>query len=352
NASSFFKLLPGLLAKTTSGPPGTDQNAARENPFKTPNITSKLAPIVSQYNPNACNIKESVLQWRRNVANLPYSESCQCIQELISGCYPSDTKRYLEQVIVQFMEEEPVVGVELVIGSIADHMFKSQIVYSLTASPFYAIRNMFMPVGTPEAMSSQKHHSHSGDDAKGLAQPKGEPVFNAVVGGKVRQHAHPRHSAILEQLHQEHQVPTTAERSATPDRFAQAGNGASGASISDEDEETVRAPTACHRILLLLTDLCYGNKFKETPIHMWLTDNLDNAPQPVLRRFFDAMLDNAAPNFSSDLPLEPDWPKKVSATISLWISDQRLIARPFVHMACSGVMRHVLENNGEHWAER
>ncbi|KAJ2382852.1 hypothetical protein GGI23_007278, partial [Coemansia sp. RSA 2559] len=85
---------------------------------------------------------------------------------------------------------------------------------------------------------------------------------------------------------------------------------------------------------------------------MWLTDNLDNAPQPVLRRFFDAMLDNAAPNFSSDLPLEPDWPKKVSATISLWISDQRLIARPFVHMACSGVMRHVLENNGEHWAER
>ncbi|KAJ1771495.1 hypothetical protein LPJ74_002315 [Coemansia sp. RSA 1843] len=352
SAPSFFKLLPSLLTKASDGPLSPNQNAARTNPFKMPNIMLKPAPIESQYNPNACNIKEAVLQWRRNVTNIPFSESRKHIQELISECYPSNSKHYLEQVIVQFMEDEPIIGVELVIGSIANHMFKNQIVYSRRASPFYAIRNMFMPAGPPEAMSPPPKNAHTDDATHGVAQPKGEPVFNAVVGGKVRQHSHPRHSAILQQIQQHQQVPTTAERVATSDRASQAGKSALSYVADDEDQETVHAPTACHRILLLLTDLCYGNSFKETPIHMWLTDNLDNAPERVLRQYFDRLLNMEAPNFSNDLPLEPDWPKKVSATISLWTSDQRLVVRPFTHAAGLSVMRHVLENNGEHWSER
>ncbi|KAJ2558248.1 hypothetical protein EV175_000884 [Coemansia sp. RSA 1933] len=347
SAPSFFQLLPGLLTETPGSLLSPGQTAARINPFRTPNIASKIAPIESQYNPNACNIKEAVHQWRRNVAVLPYSESCKHIQELISECYPSKWKHYLEQVIVQFMEEEPIVGVELVIGSIADHMFKSQIVYSPVVSPFNAIRNMFMPIGPTEAMAS----ASNGGDSKSLVQPKGEPVFNAVVGGKVRQQTHQRHGAIPEQ--QKHQqVPTTAERSATPVRSAQPSMANLSPYADDETQETVHAPIACQRILLLLTDLCYSKSFKSTPIHMWLTDSLDNAPQVVLRRYSAVLLDDEAPNFSKDLPLEPDWPKKVLATVSLWTSDQRLVVRPFVHTVCFNVMRQVLENNGEQWAER
>ncbi|KAJ2517513.1 hypothetical protein GGI11_003131 [Coemansia sp. RSA 2049] len=358
-APNLFSMLPRLLTGDSSGQKKSGQGADRGNPFKVPYITLKPAPIESQHNPNACNIKAAVLQWRRNIASLPFSESRKHIQELVSECYPSNSKHYLEQVIVRFMEEEPVVGVELVIGSIADHMFKKQIVYTRRASPFYAIRNMFTPVGPPEAALSDKH-ALSEENAKRLAQPKGEPVFNAVVGGKVRQHTYLRHGAIL----QNQQTPSTTERARTSDRLIQSeigsGPGPSspmskrslGYDIDDEHQETVQSPTTCHRILLLLTDLCYGNSLRDTPIHMWLTDNMDIAPQQVLKKYFGFLLKMEAPNFSEDLPLEPDWPKKVAATMSLWTTDSRLVVRPFVHMAAASIMQHVLEDNGEQWSER
>ncbi|KAJ2659568.1 hypothetical protein IWW48_003407 [Coemansia sp. RSA 1200] len=359
SAPNLFSVLPRLLTGDSRGQKKSSQSADRVNPFKVPYITLKPAPIESQHNPNACNIKTAVLQWRRNIASLPFSESRKHIQELVSECYPSNSKHYLEQVIVRFMEEEPVVGVELVIGSIADHMFKKQVVYSRRASPFYAIRNMFTPVGPPEASLSHKH-AQAEQNAKRLAQPKGEPVFNAVVGGKVRQHTYLRHGAIL----QHQQVPSTTERARTSDRFIQSETGSNpgpsslvskrslGCDIDDEHQETVQSPTTCHRILLLLTDLCYGNSLRDTPIHMWLTDNMDIAPQQVLRKYFGFLLKMEAPNFSEDLPLEPDWPKKVAATMSLWTTDSRLVVRPFVHMAGASILQHVLEDNGEQWSER
>ncbi|KAJ2516670.1 hypothetical protein H4217_004440 [Coemansia sp. RSA 1939] len=359
SAPNLFSMLPRLLTGDSSGQKKSGQSADCGNPFKVPYITLKPAPIESQHNPNACNIKAAVLQWRRNIASLPFSESRKHIQELVSECYPSNSKHYLEQVIVRFMEEEPVVGVELVIGSIADHMFKKQIVYTRRASPFYAIRNMFTPVGPPEAALSDKH-ALSEENAKRLAQPKGEPVFNAVVGGKVRQHTYLRHGAIL----QNQQAPSTTERARISDRLIQSEIGSGlgpsspmskrslGYDIDDEHQETVQSPTTCHRILLLLTDLCYGNSLRDTPIHMWLTDNMDIAPQQVLKKYFGFLLKMEAPNFSEDLPLEPDWPKKVAATMSLWTTDSRLVVRPFVHMAAASIMQHVLEDNGEQWSER
>ncbi|KAJ1990465.1 hypothetical protein GGI26_004666 [Coemansia sp. RSA 1358] len=357
NAPSLFTLLPNLL----SGMPGTTDSQELQplaNPFEVPNITSKLAPIESQFNPNACDVKAAVRQWQRNVANLPFSQSRKHIQELIAECYPSSFKHYLENVILQFMEVEPVIGVELVIGSIADHMFKNQIVYSRKASPFYAIRNMFAPISAPPStMSLSAKHESADIYIKKPAMPKSEPVFNAVVGGKVRQYAHARNSAIAQQ-----QVPTTAERGSPVDDLAKVQSGLYGTTranknssmpgTSNEGLETVQAPTACHRILLLLTALRYGNSFRDTPIHIWLTDCLDLAPQRVLERYFDTLLEKDAPNFGNDLPLEPNWPRKVFASMSLWAKDQSLITRPLVHIAGASVMKHVLENCGEQWSDR
>ncbi|KAJ2764704.1 hypothetical protein IWQ56_004387, partial [Coemansia nantahalensis] len=324
------------------------------NPFAVPHILTRLPPIETATNSNACDIDSAVRQWRRCVASLPFAESRKHIQALVSSCYLSNSKHYLEAVIVRFMEAEPAVGVELVVGSIADHMWKSQIVYARRASPFYAIRDMFAAVSPPRHGASAAADAGAPTDnrrvddlAARLARSHKEPVFNAVVGGKVR----PRSQAV--DGSGSGQVLTTAEQEsavaaavATP--HAAAPHRASGG----ETEPTVRCPAACLRILLLLTDLCYGNSLRETPIHMWLTDCLSSAPASLQSEYFERAIGQPAPNFSHSLPLEPDWHKKVKGTVSLWANDRRMETRPLVRAACAGVMRHVLSDGARSWKDR
>ncbi|KAJ2822298.1 hypothetical protein IWW50_004271 [Coemansia erecta] len=331
NAPDMFTMLPRLLLLPQPATANSDRSD--ENPFMAPNILAKLPPIESQTNPNACGVDAAVRQWRRAVAQQGFAHAGRCIQELVARCYPSSAKHYLDAVIVRFMEAEPVAGVELVVGSVAAYMWKSQLVYSRRAGPFYAVRGMFAGVGSPRAESSVA--SGADDRALRLAHSHAKPVFNAVVGGRVR--AGSRGGGLPA-------VPTATERE---DEGALAWDNGDG---DGEDVETVRSPVACLRILLLLTGLRYGNSMRDTPINMWLTDCLDLAPAPLLRQYFEHAVSAGMPVFSPELPVEPDWALKIRAVVALWAGDRRLRARPLVAAACAAVMRHVLR--GEGWAER
>ncbi|KAJ2686718.1 hypothetical protein H4R19_006690, partial [Coemansia spiralis] len=229
SAPDMFTLLPRLLDE-----PEAPGSANAENPFAVPSIVARLPPIETATNSNACDIGNAVRQWRRCAASLPFAESRKHIQALVSSCYLSNSKHYLEAVIVRFMEAEPVVGVELVIGSIADHMWKSQIVYARRASPFYAIRDMFASVGPQKHGASAAsgagppaHGRRVDDMAARLAQSHKEPVFNAVVGGKVRPRGQAADSAgdsqPLTTSEQESAVAATAATAAASDRTGSSG---------------------------------------------------------------------------------------------------------------------------------
>ncbi|KAJ1808769.1 hypothetical protein LPJ56_004642, partial [Coemansia sp. RSA 2599] len=325
----------------------------------------------SQYNSNACDISAAVNLWRRNVTRLPYSSSRMYIQNLISECYPSNFKHYLEQVIVRFMEAEPLVGVDMVIGSMADHMWKNQIVYSRRASPFYAIRGMFSLIRSSKGQSASSSsataapaglaaasgtlpaaESDPNSTARELAKSRTGPVFNAVVGGKVRPQATGSQTTSAA-LHQ--QIPTTAEqtRAASASLGHRSVGAADAAAVSDTKEnEVVYSPVACLRILLLLAALRYGNSMSETPIYIWLTDCIDHAPVSVMQPFFEALLSQAPPKFSSDLPVEPDWGKKGFAYLSMWANDTQLRSRRMSFAMASAVLCNVLRDGGEQWISR
>ncbi|KAJ2308013.1 hypothetical protein IWW55_000677 [Coemansia sp. RSA 2706] len=293
NTADMLALMPRLLLRADA-----DADAV-QNPFLTANILTKLPPIESQTHPNACNIEQAVRQWRRVVTQQAFAQSGKCVQELVARCYPSNVKHYLDAVLIRFMEAEPVVGVELVIGSIADFMWKSQIVYSRRAGPFYAVRNMFI-TASGSARADSLNSARADSTSSGRGGPRG------------------------------------------------------GADDVEPDaDETVRCPTACLRILLLLTALRYGNSMRDTPIHMWLTDCLDAAPVSLLRAYFDHAIGRPAPSFSPALPVEPDWPRKVKAAISLWMGDRRLRSRPLAATACVTVIRSVLQSDEwtSQWAE-
>ncbi|KAJ2725399.1 hypothetical protein GGI07_001278 [Coemansia sp. Benny D115] len=319
NASDFFP----QLAKTLLSPQSVVNGRLKptENPFKTPNILSKLPPIESQHNANACDVAATVRLWMRNISQLSYSESRAHIQQLISECYPSNFKHYLDQVVIRFMEEEPQAGVDLVIGSIAEHLWKKKVVYSRQLSPLYAIREMFLPYNPPKP-------PNPGASAERIDIPAttpSKPVFNAVVGGKVRQNA----SGVAS-------VPSTPTS-----RNARAGG-----------PMNVRNPEACLRIALLLTTLRYGNSMSDTPIHIWLTDCLDHAPALLLRSYFGSLFKDKQPSFAPDLPVETEWAKKVRAFISLWVGDVCLHGRSMMMNAGTAVLEYALEESGIHWDKR
>ncbi|KAJ2545678.1 hypothetical protein GGF49_000187 [Coemansia sp. RSA 1853] len=286
-AGDMLPLLPRLLGAST--------NTA--NAFMAPNVLAKLPPIETQG--SACDISSVVRQWRRAAAQSGFAQSGASVQELVARCYPSNARHYLDAVVVQFMEAEPAVGVELVVGSVADYMWKNQIVYSRRAAPFYAIRAMFVAAGSTRSES--------------LNTMRAESLANTT------------------------RAESTVEAEEQDDA---------------ESDETVRSPVACLRILQLLTALRYGNSMRDTPIHMWLTDCLDAAPTSVQREYFERAMAGPPPAFSAELPVEPDWPRKVRAAMALWANDRRLRARPLVASAALAMLRHVLDNNGSEWAER
>ncbi|KAJ2698896.1 hypothetical protein FB645_005493 [Coemansia sp. IMI 203386] len=355
-------LLPRLVAMADTSSPSSSSGPKQKqpNPFKAANILNRLPPIESQYNSNACDISATVGLWRRNITQLPYASSRTHIQSLIAECYPSNNKHYLEQVIVRFMEAEPLVGVDLVIGSIADHMWKNQIVYSRRSSPFYAIRAMFSLTRVPK-----DHHpssnatgalpatdSDSNSTARELASSKTGPVFNAVVGGKVRPQAGSQSiSAAASHQH----IPTTAEQTRAASAsigHRPAGTSGPATAFDFKEDDSVSSPVACLRILLLLIALRYGNSMTETPIYIWLTDCADHAPISVMRLFFETLLAQEPPKFSSDLPLESDWNRKVFAYISMWANDPQLRPRRVSLAMASAVLCNVLRDGGERWADR
>ncbi|KAI8324526.1 hypothetical protein GQ54DRAFT_302517 [Martensiomyces pterosporus] len=356
NAPGFFQILatltPTAAAPTGKGMKAVSDTQRKSNPFVAPHILSKLPSSDSQSSStHACDVQATVRQWRQNVARLSYSESRKYIQSLIAECYPSPSKHYLEQVIVSFIGEEPVVGVELVIGSIADHMWRNQVVYTRRASPFYAIRSMFSPVKRNAAGSASKG-SCVDATATELAKSKSEPVFNAVVGGRVRSHSRSRDG------------PAKSTPAATPSNDKpldrRTGEGASHRSTSEAendgavdvegDEEAVSHPVACHRLLLLLTALRYGNSLSDTPIYSWLTDCLDHAPRSMLKVYFGSLLSSVAPTFGSELPVESDWKKKTTAFVSMWMRDSRLRSKPLTLAAGSAILCHVARS-GDQWAK-
>ncbi|KAJ1810563.1 hypothetical protein LPJ77_000813 [Coemansia sp. RSA 2523] len=297
-AGDMLTLLPRLLGAAT--------NTA--NAFMAPNVLAKLPPIETQG--SACDVSSVVRQWRRAAAQSGFAQSGASVQELVARCYPSNARHYLDAVVVQFMEAEPAVGVELVVGSVADYMWKNQIVYSRRAAPFYAIRAMFVVAGSTRTES--------------------------LVGTA-------RTESLVGTARTESQVSTTRAESLTE---TEEQDGA------ESDDETVRSPVACLRILQLLTALRYGNSMRDTPIHMWLTDCLDAAPVRVQREYFERAMAGPPPAFSAELPVEPDWPRKIRAAMALWAGDRRLRTRPLVASAAAAVLRHVLANNGSDWAKR
>ncbi|KAJ1952836.1 hypothetical protein GGI12_006149, partial [Dipsacomyces acuminosporus] len=249
------------------------------------------------------------------------------------------------QVIVQFISEEPVVGVELVIGSIADHMWRNQVVYSRRSSPFYAIRNMFSPTKRTVSDSGAKD-IYTDSTAIELAHSKHEPVFNAVVGGRVRPYPQTREG--LEPV----DSPSGDKAAAKTQKSAHHQSGAESESHSSnyaDGEEVVRYPLACHRLLLLLTALRYGNSLSDTPIYSWLTDCLDHAPQSLLKTYFESLLCTSAPVLSSDLPVEPDWRKKAAAFVSMWMRDSRLRSKPLTMAAAASILCNAFQS-GDGWA--
>ncbi|KAJ1642267.1 hypothetical protein LPJ64_005873 [Coemansia asiatica] len=374
-ASDLLPKLTSMVEMSAKSQAAGSNANQQPNPFKAVNILNRLPPIESQYNSNACDIPAAVSLWCRNVARLPYSSSRMHIQSLISECYPSNFKHYLEQIIVRFMEAEPLVGVDLVIGSMADHMWKNQIVYSRRASPFYAIRSMFSSTrilkkdhysssytaaahsavslagATASGYSPQVAESDPNSTARELANSKTGPVFNAVVGGKVRPHAGSQaYSSVSSQ-----QVPTTAEQ--TKAALSSTGNRSASTSAMTiasrhREEESVSSPVACQRILQLLVALRYGNSMTETPIYIWLTDCIDHAPISVMQPFFETLLSQTPPKFSSDLPVEPDWNKKVFAYLSMWANDPQLRTRRMSLAMASAVLCDVMQNGKEKWADR
>ncbi|KAJ2501285.1 hypothetical protein GGH96_002090 [Coemansia sp. RSA 1972] len=297
-AGDMLTLLPRLLGAST--------NTA--NAFMAPNVLAKLPPIETQG--SVCDVSSVVRQWRRAAAQSGFAQSGANVQELVARCYPSNARHYLDAVVVQFMEAEPAVGVELVVGSVADYMWKNQIVYSRRAAPFYAIRAMFVVAGSTRSESL-------------LSTARTESLAS---------------TARTESL-----ASTTRAESLTE---AEEPEGA------ESDDETVRSPIACLRILQLLTALRYGNSMRDTPIHMWLTDCLDAAPVCVQREYFERAMGSPPPAFSAELPVEPDWPRKIRAAMALWAGDRRLRSRPLVASAAAAVLRHVLDNNGSDWATR
>ncbi|KAJ1669896.1 hypothetical protein GGF38_001908, partial [Coemansia sp. RSA 25] len=350
-AENASTLLP-LLSEIVLAAPGASADAAaraqaKPNPFSTPNILSKVPLIEVPSSPTACNIDATIREWRRQVAQLPFAESRRCIQELVTSCYPSTVKHYLELVLVRFMEAEPVVGVELVIGSIANFMWTTQMVYSRQSSPFHEIRGMLSPVSPKPLPVAETITSSVDDKAKELARSRKEPVFNAVVGGKVRSGAAASSGGPASKA-----PITTAERGSGPGSRSGGRAHFQADSSAPRAVDTVRSPVACGRILLLLTALRYGRSMGNTPIYMWLTDCLDYAPVPVLQRYFDALLIERPPVFNVGLPVETDWKSKAAAFASLWAKDRQLRARPMMQALGVSLMRFVLHNGGEQWSGR
>ncbi|KAJ1818210.1 hypothetical protein LPJ60_004437 [Coemansia sp. RSA 2675] len=334
NAPELLPLLSGILLAT---PASTAVEAqAKRNPFLTPNILSRVPPIEAPSSPTICNVAATVREWRRQASQLPFSESHRFIQELVAKCYPSNFQHYLGLVLVRFMEAEPIVGVELVIGSIATHMQESHMVYSQQSSLFREIREMFTPVSTkPPVLPDNAFRE--GDKAKELAQSRSEPVFNAIVGGKVR--------------------PSKASAATSTGRGDGPGSRNSGRAnhqIHNAPVESgmVQSPAACGRILLLLTALNYQQKAGNSPIHAWLTDCLDHAPTMVLQGYFDALLIERPPTFPSCLSAESDWKKKSTEFVSLWAKDRQLHSPQSIRTLDMAFARYVLYNCGELWSDR
>ncbi|KAJ2821593.1 hypothetical protein GGI24_004171 [Coemansia furcata] len=321
NAPDLLPLLSGSLFAASANAQNTAAGAqATANPYSTPNILSRVLPVEEPSNQTACDVAATIREWRRQASQLSFAESRRCIQELITTCYPSNFQHYLELVLVRFMEVESIVGVELAIGSISDYMWTSQMVYSSQTSLFREIRDMFTSVRSKRPASSEKP-SCVDDKAKELARSGNEPVFNAIVGGKVR-----------------------------PGMMAGRANRL--LDNASREADAVRSPIACGRILLLLTALRYGRSMGNTPIHMWLTDCLDQAPVPVLQSYFNSLLNESPPTFNSCLPVEQDWKLKSAAFVSLWIGDRQLHPRPMMKTLGASVMRYITHNGGEQWSAR
>ncbi|KAJ2648308.1 hypothetical protein IWW40_004061 [Coemansia sp. RSA 1250] len=130
-AAELLDRLPQLLAPTSNS-----------NVFEVPGILAKLPPIEAP-GASGFDVNAAVRKWRRGTTQLTFAQALKDIQKLIEHSYPSNAKLRLDTVLVPFMQAEPVAGVELVIGAIADFMWRRQIVYARRAGPFYAIRTMF-----------------------------------------------------------------------------------------------------------------------------------------------------------------------------------------------------------------
>ncbi|KAJ1844174.1 hypothetical protein LPJ73_005251, partial [Coemansia sp. RSA 2703] len=325
NVPEYSPLLADLLVWNQVPAQAQPIEKQSGNPFKVKNIMQRIPPIESQSSKSAFDVAAAVAVWRRNVTQLPYSKSLTYIQELVSEGFPSNVRIYLELVIVQFMQADPVVAVDLVIGSVAENMWQKRTIYDRELSPFSAIRAMFAPIETDTVQrltlsavvttdaTAVANSNYS--KARELAQSKTGPIFNAVVGGKVRSQQNP----------QLKQVPTTAEQSQAAS--AEVANASITSSPNFGEGSTVASPEACLRILLLLTALRYGKSMSDTPIHIWLTDCLDISPVSTLMPYFNALLKAQPPKFSKDLPVEPDWSKKARACIGMWAADPRLCPR-------------------------
>ncbi|KAJ2116333.1 hypothetical protein IW146_001620 [Coemansia sp. RSA 922] len=332
NAPDLLPLLSGtLLATPASAAVGAEPKA---NPFSTPNILSRVPLIEAPTSPATCNITATIREWRRQASQLPFAESRRYIQDLVTTCYPSSFQHYLELVFVRFMEVEPIVGVELVIGSISDYMWTSQMVYSRQPSLFHEIRSMFSPVSSKTPPVLPEKRSCVDDKAKELAQSGNEPVFNAIVGGKIRPSAMASQTSKLPAIERRH------------------GRARHPADNAPKESDTVRSPIACGRILLLLTALRYGRSMGNTPLYMWLTDCLDHAPTPVLRSYFNSLLIERPPTFNSCLPVELDWKKKSTAFVSLWAGNRQLRSRAMGRTLTESMVRYVVQNGGEQWSVR
>ncbi|KAJ2488096.1 hypothetical protein IWW37_004984 [Coemansia sp. RSA 2050] len=335
NAPELLPLLSSNLLATSTGT--TAKAEVEGNPFSTPNILSRVPPIEAPSSPTICNVAATIREWRRQASQLSFSESHRFIQELVATCYPSNFQHYLGLVLVRFMEAEPTSGVELVIGSIAKHMQESRMAYSQQSGLFREIREMFKPVSTKSPVLPEKTF-HDDDKAKELALSRSEPVFNAIVGGKVR--------------------PSKTSTASATGKGSESGScNSSRANRRQVDyapiePDMVQSPVACGRILLLLTALSYDQNADSTPIHAWLADCLNHAPTPVLQSYFDALLIERPPTFYSCLPAESDWKKRSSEFVSLWAKNRQQHSLQSIRTLNEAILRYVMQNCGELWFDR
>lgn len=332
---AFSKALSQPINNDSSFGNGSDSNVISagklkttlplaNNPFAAPNILSRLPLIESAHSTSACDILATVRKWKRNLASLPVSQCRQHIRGLIGVCYQSsgNAKHYLDLVLVAFMEAEPVIGAELVIGVLATLVQENKTFYSSSKGLFVSIYSMFSSTNKLSATSLPAGTSATANDrARVLARSGKEPVFNAVVGGKVRR-------------------PHTPSVASTEEKGAFKG------SIVDHRlaNNTVENPALCQQILLQLSSILLESiaSWRDNlPLRTWLTDCLDRSPSQILQRYFSSMLDTMQSETSAN------GQSKVKQLFAHWGNDSHLRGLPMIQEACVCVVRYIVQDSVE-----